>query len=240
MIQIRDLHKYFGPLHVLKGINLEVKKGEVLSIIGSSGSGKSTLLYCINGLETIEKGDIIVNNIHVHAKQTNLNQVRQKMGMVFQQWNSFPHLTAVENVALAPKIVKGKSKAEARVIALSQLEHVGLSDKVDAYPNALSGGQQQRLAIARALAMEPDYMLFDEATSALDPELVGEVLDTMRLLAEEGMTMICVTHEMSFARDVSDRVAFFHDGVMEEIGAPLQIFGNPQSEHTRKFLAKVR
>ena len=240
MIQIRNLHKYFGPLHVLKGINLEVKKGEVLSIIGSSGSGKSTLLYCINGLETIEKGDIIVNNIHVHAKQTNLNQVRQKMGMVFQQWNSFPHLTAVENVALAPKIVKGKSKAEARAIALSQLEHVGLSDKVDAYPNALSGGQQQRLAIARALAMEPDYMLFDEATSALDPELVGEVLDTMRLLAEEGMTMICVTHEMSFARDVSDRVAFFHDGVMEEIGAPSQIFGDPQSEHTRKFLAKVR
>ena len=240
MIQIRDLHKYFGPLHVLKGINLEVKKGEVLSIIGSSGSGKSTLLYCINGLETIEKGDIIVNNIDVHAKQTNLNQVRQKMGMVFQQWNSFPHLTAVENVALAPKIVKGKSKAEARAIALSQLEHVGLSDKVDAYPNALSGGQQQRLAIARALAMEPDYMLFDEATSALDPELVGEVLDTMRLLAEEGMTMICVTHEMSFARDVSDRVAFFHDGVMEEIGAPSQIFGDPQSEHTRKFLAKVR
>jgi ABC-type polar amino acid transport system ATPase subunit len=240
MIQIRDLHKYFGPLHVLKGINLEVKKGEVLSVIGSSGSGKSTLLYCINGLETIQKGDIIVNDIHVHAKQTNLNQVRQKMGMVFQQWNSFPHLTAVENVALAPKIVKGKSKAEARQIALKQLAHVGLSDKVDAYPNALSGGQQQRLAIARALAMEPDYMLFDEATSALDPELVGEVLDTMRLLAEEGMTMICVTHEMSFARDVSDRVAFFHDGVMEEIGPPSQIFGTPQSEHTRKFLAKVR
>jgi ABC-type polar amino acid transport system ATPase subunit len=240
MIQIRDLHKYFGPLHVLKGINLEVKKGEVLSVIGSSGSGKSTLLYCINGLETIQQGDIIVNDIHVHAKQTNLNEVRQKMGMVFQQWNSFPHLTAVENVALAPKIVKGKSKAEAREIALIQLAHVGLSDKVDAYPNALSGGQQQRLAIARALAMEPDCMLFDEATSALDPELVGEVLDTMRLLAEEGMTMICVTHEMSFARDVSDRVAFFHDGVIEEIGPPAQIFGNPQSEHTRKFLAKVR
>ena len=162
------------------------------------------------------------------------------MGMVFQQWNSFPHLTAFENVALAPKIVKGKPKAEARQIALKQLAHVGLSDKVDAYPNALSGGQQQRLAIARALVMEPDYMLFDEATSALDPELVGEVLDTMRLLAEKGMTMICVTHEMSFARDVSDRVAFFHDGVMEKIGPPSQIFGAPQSEHTHKFLAKVR
>lgn len=240
MIKISNLHKYFGPLHVLKGINLEVKKGEVLSVIGASGSGKSTLLYCINGLETIQKGDIIVDDVQVHSKQTNINQLRQKMGMVFQQWNSFPHLTALENVALAPKIVKGKSKAEAREIALKQLIHVGLSDKVDAYPNALSGGQQQRLAIARALAMEPDYMLFDEATSALDPELVGEVLDTMRLLAEEGMTMICVTHEMSFARDVSDRVAFFHDGLMEEIGTPTQIFGDPQSPHAQKFLAKVR
>jgi len=240
MIQIRDLHKYYGPLHVLKGINLEVQKGEVLSVIGSSGSGKSTLLYCINGLETIQKGEIIVDDTNVHAKETNINNLRQKMGMVFQQWNSFPHLTAVENVALAPKIVKGKSKAEAHEIALKQLEHVGLGDKVNAYPNALSGGQQQRLAIARALAMEPEYMLFDEATSALDPELVGEVLDTMHLLAEEGMTMICVTHEMSFARDVSDRVAFFHDGVMEEIGKPSQIFGDAESEHTRKFLANVR
>ncbi len=240
MIKIRDLHKYYGPLHVLKGINLEVQKGEVLSVIGSSGSGKSTLLYCINGLETIQKGEIIVDDTNVHAKETNINNLRQKMGMVFQQWNSFPHLTAVENVALAPKIVKGKSKAEAHEIALKQLEHVGLGDKVNAYPNALSGGQQQRLAIARALAMEPEYMLFDEATSALDPELVGEVLDTMHLLAEEGMTMICVTHEMSFARDVSDRVAFFHDGVMEEIGKPSQIFGDAESEHTRKFLANVR
>ncbi len=191
-------------------------------------------------METIQKGEIIVDDTNVHAKETNINNLRQKMGMVFQQWNSFPHLTAVENVALAPKIVKGKSKAEAHEIALKQLEHVGLGDKVNAYPNALSGGQQQRLAIARALAMEPEYMLFDEATSALDPELVGEVLDTMHLLAEEGMTMICVTHEMSFARDVSDRVAFFHDGVMEEIGKPAQIFGDAESEHTRKFLANVR
>jgi len=160
--------------------------------------------------------------------------------MVFQQWNSFPHLTAIENVALAPKIVKGKSKAEAREIAVQRLTHVGLSDKLDVYPSALSGGQLQRLAIARALAMEPEYMLFDEATSALDPELVGEVLDTMRLLAEEGMTMICVTHEMGFARDVSDRVAYFHQGVMEEIGPPEQIFGDAVSEHTHKFLANVR
>lgn len=240
MISIRDLHKYFGALHVLKGIDLDVKKGEVLSVIGASGSGKSTLLYCINALETIQKGAVIVDGTDVHAKGTEINKLRQKMGMVFQQWNSFPHLTALENVALAPKIVKGLPKSEARDTAVKQLEHVGLSDKLNVYPSALSGGQQQRLAIARALAMEPTYMLFDEATSALDPELVGEVLDTMRLLAEEGMTMICVTHEMGFARDVSDRVAFFHQGMMEEIGPPKQIFNDAQSEHTRKFLSNVR
>ena len=240
MIEIHDLHKYFGSLHVLKGIDLNVEKGEVLSVIGASGSGKSTLLYCINGLEPVQQGTVVVDGTDVHAKGTDINRLRQQLGMVFQQWNSFPHLTALENVALAPKIVKGKSKADAREIAAQQLKHVGLGDKLDAYPSALSGGQQQRLAIARALAMEPEYMLFDEATSALDPELVGEVLETMRMLAEEGMTMICVTHEMGFARDVSDRVAFFHQGVMEEIGPPEQIFGNPQSEHTQKFLANVR
>lgn len=240
MIEILDLHKNYGALHVLKGIDLSVQKGEVLSIIGASGSGKSTLLYCLNGLETIHQGQVLVNGTDVHAKDTDINKLRQKMGMVFQQWNSFPHLTAIENVALAPHIVKRKSKAEARDIAAKQLKHVGLEDKLDVYPSALSGGQQQRLAIARALAMEPDYMLFDEATSALDPELVGEVLDTMRLLAEDGMTMICVTHEMSFARDVSDRVAFFRDGVLEEIGPPTQIFGDAQSEYTHKFLANVR
>lgn len=240
MIEIRDLHKYFGRLHVLKGIDLTVQKGEVLSVIGASGSGKSTLLYCINGLEPIQQGVVTVDSTDVHAKGTDINRLRTKLGMVFQQWNSFPHLTALENVALAPKIVKGKSRAEARDIAARQLAHVGLDEKLNAYPSALSGGQQQRLAIARALAMEPEYMLFDEATSALDPELVGEVLDTMRLLAEEGMTMICVTHEMGFARDVSDRVAYFHQGVMEEIGPPSQIFGDAQSQHTRKFLANVR
>ena len=240
MIEIRELHKYFGALHVLKGINLDVQKGEVLSVIGASGSGKSTLLYCINGLEVIQDGGVTVDGTDVHAKGTDINKLRQKLGMVFQQWNSFPHLTALENVALAPRIVKGKSKGEAREIAASQLKHVGLGEKLDVYPGALSGGQQQRVAIARALAMEPEYMLFDEATSALDPELVGEVLDTMRLLAEEGMTMLCVTHEMGFARDVSDRVAFFHQGVMEEIGPPAQIFGDAESEHTRKFLANVR
>jgi hydroxyproline transport system ATP-binding protein len=240
MISIRDLQKYFGALHVLKGIDLDVQKGEVLSVIGASGSGKSTLLYCINALEQIQQGVVTVDGTDVHAKGTDINKLRTKMGMVFQQWNSFPHLTALENVALAPRIVKGKSKSEAQDIAAKQLSHVGLGDKFGAYPSALSGGQQQRLAIARALAMEPTYMLFDEATSALDPELVGEVLDTMRLLADEGMTMICVTHEMGFARDVSDRVAYFHQGVMEEIGPPAQIFGDCQSAHTRKFLANVR
>lgn len=240
MIKVEGLHKYFGDLHILRGIDLEVQKGEVLSVIGASGSGKSTLLYCINGIESIQKGNVLVDDIDVHGKTTDLNQLRQRLGMVFQQWNSFPHLTALENVALAPRIVRKLSRSEANEIAVRQLKHVGLGDKLSVYPSALSGGQQQRLAIARALAMDPQYMLFDEATSALDPELVGEVLDTMRVLAEEGMTMICVTHEMGFARDVSDRVAYFHEGVVEEIGPPDQIFTDPQSENTRRFLAKVR
>ncbi len=240
MIDIRGLKKSFGALKVLNGIDLTVSNGEVLSIIGASGSGKSTLLYCINGLEPIQDGTVMVDGKDVHAKGTDLNELRQKLGMVFQQWNSFPHLTALENVALAPKIVKGKSKAEAREIATKQLKHIGLGDKLDAYPSALSGGQQQRLAIARALALEPDYMLFDEATSALDPELVNEVLDAMRLLAEEGMTMICVTHEMNFARDVSDRVAFFHTGRIDEIGTPTEIFETPKSKHLQKFLSNIR
>ena len=240
MIQIENVHKTFGNLQVLQGIDLAVQNGEVLSIVGASGSGKSTLLYCINGLESIDQGQIVIDGVDVHDKKTNLNQLRQKLGMVFQQWNSFPHLTALENVALAPRIVRKLSRSDAKEVAKKQLEHVGLDDKLNSYPNALSGGQQQRLAIARALAMEPDYMLFDEATSALDPELVGEVLDTMRLLAEEGMTMICVTHEMGFARDVSDRIAYVHEGMIEEIGSPKQIFNNPESDRTRQFLAKVR
>ena len=240
MIYIRGLKKSFGALKVLNGIDLTVSNGEVLSIIGASGSGKSTLLYCINGLEAIQDGTVRVDGKDVHAKGTNLNELRQKLGMVFQQWNSFPHLTALENVTLALKIVKGKSKAEAREIATRQLKHIGLGDKLDAYPSALSGGQQQRLAIARALALEPDYMLFDEVTSALDPELVNEVLDAMRLLAEEGMTMICVTHEMNFARDVSDRVAFFHNGRIDELGSPTEIFETPKSKHLQKFLSNIR
>ncbi len=240
MIEIKNVHKSFGDLHVLKGVDLTVEKGEVISIIGSSGSGKSTLLYCINALEPIQGGQIIVDGTDVHAKETDVNKLRQNIGMVFQQWNSFPHLTTLENVALAPKIVAGKSEQQADEIARKQLEHVGLGDKLDVYPNKMSGGQQQRLAIARALAMEPDYMLFDEVTSALDPELVGEVLDTLRLLSDEGMTMILVTHEIGFARDVSDRVAFFRDGVIEEIGPPSQVLQDSQSEHTRQFLSNVR
>jgi polar amino acid transport system ATP-binding protein len=240
MIEVENVHKSFGDLEVLKGINLTVQKGEVVSVIGGSGSGKSTLLTCINGLEPINSGRIRIDGTEVHARSTDLNKLRRKVGIVFQQWNAFPHLTVLENVTLAPRKVLGLGKKEADEIAVRQLTHVGLADKLAVYPGKLSGGQQQRMAIARALAMSPEYMLFDEVTSALDPQLVGEVLDTLRMLAEEGMTMICVTHEMAFARDVSDRVAFFHKGVMAEIGKPEQIFGNPQNPETQKFLSSVR
>ena len=239
MIKITNLHKQYGELEVLKGIDLEVPKGEVLSVIGSSGSGKSTLLYCINGLEPIQKGQIIVDDIDVHASDTNLNSVRQNMGMVFQQWNSFPHLTVLENVALAPKIVSKLSKSDALEIAEKQLRHVGLGDKLSQYPSALSGGQQQRLAIARALAMEPKCMLFDEATSALDPELVGEVLDTIRLLADEGMTMICVTHEMGFAKEVADQMIFMDEGMIVEKATTKDFFANPKNDRTKLFLSQI-
>ncbi|AWB50666.1 glutamine ABC transporter ATP-binding protein (plasmid) [Gemmobacter aquarius] len=236
MIEIENVRKSFGPLQVLKGIDLTVQKGEVLTIIGGSGSGKSTLLTCINGLEPIDSGRIKVDGTEVHAKGTDLNKLRQKLGIVFQQWNAFPHLTVRENVMLAPRKVLGIGKDEAAAIAEKQLSHVGLGDKLDVYPSRLSGGQQQRMAIARALAMSPGYMLFDEVTSALDPQLVGEVLDTLRMLASEGMTMICVTHEMKFAREVSDRVAFFSKGVMAEIGVPGQIFDAPQNPETAAFV----
>lgn len=239
MIEIQNVEKSFGSLKVLDGVSLSVDKGEVLSIIGGSGSGKSTLLMCINGLEAIQGGRITVDGTEVHAKATDLNQLRQKIGIVFQQWNAFPHLTVLENVTLALRKVLKKSKAEAEAIAIKQLEHVGLGDKLKAFPGKLSGGQQQRMAIARALAMEPKYMLFDEVTSALDPQLVGEVLDTMRLLAKEGMTMIVVTHEMAFAREVSDRVAFFKSGKIHEIGSPQQIFEAPQMPETKAFLNSV-
>ena len=237
MIEIENVRKSFGALEVLKGINLTVSKGEVLTVIGGSGSGKSTLLTCINGLEPIDSGKITVDGTEVHAKSTDLNKLRQKIGIVFQQWNAFPHLTVLENVMLAPRKVLGQSRAEAEAMAVKQLSHVGLGDKLAVYPTRLSGGQQQRMAIARALAMSPNYMLFDEVTSALDPQLVGEVLDTLRLLASEGMTMICVTHEMKFAREVSDRVAFFHKGVMAEIAPPAELFGNPKDPNLQQFLA---
>lgn len=239
MIEIKGVHKSFGDLEVLKGIDLTVNRGEVVSIIGASGSGKSTLLYCINAIEKINKGNIIVDGIDVHDKQTDINALRQNLGMVFQQWNSFPHLTVLENAALAPQVVKGFSKEKAEEIATKELTHVGLGDKLHEYPTKMSGGQQQRLAIARALAMEPPYMLFDEVTSALDPELVGEVLDTLRLLRDDGMTMICVTHEIAFAKEVSDKVAFFHEGLIEEIGTPQEVLDNPQKERTQQFLSKV-
>tara|TARA_R110001583_G_scaffold20698_2_gene79258 strand:- start:2603 stop:3325 length:723 start_codon:yes stop_codon:yes gene_type:complete len=239
MIEIKGVHKSFGDLEVLKGIDLTVNRGEVVSIIGASGSGKSTLLYCINAIEKINKGNIIVDGVDVHDKHTDINALRQNLGMVFQQWNSFPHLTVLENAALAPQVVKGFSKEKAEKIATKELTHVGLGDKLHEYPTKMSGGQQQRLAIARALAMEPPYMLFDEVTSALDPELVGEVLDTLRLLRDDGMTMICVTHEIAFAKEVSDKVAFFHEGLIEEIGTPQEVLDNPQKERTQQFLSKV-
>ena len=236
MIEIDNVHKRFGSLEVLKGVSLAVDKGEVLSLIGGSGSGKSTLLMCINGLEPIMQGAIRVDGIDVHAPATDLNRLRQRIGIVFQQWNAFPHLTVLENVMLAPRKVLGLDRQQAEEVAVRQLAHVGLREKLKAFPSKLSGGQLQRMAIARALAMSPEYMLFDEVTSALDPQLVGEVLDTMRMLSEEGMTMILVTHEIRFARDVSDRVAFFRDGVIHELGTPAQVIDNPQRPETAEFL----
>ena len=240
MIEVENLRKSFGALEVLKGVSLSVAKGEVVSIIGGSGSGKSTLLTCINGLEPIQGGRVLIDGIEVHARGTDLNRLRRRVGIVFQQWNAFPHLTVLENVTLAPRKVLGMSRAAAEEVAVRQLTHVGLADKLKVYPGRLSGGQQQRMAIARALAMQPSCMLFDEVTSALDPQLVGEVLDTLKMLAAEGMTMICVTHEMGFARDVSHRVAFFHQGVIAEIGPPDRIFGAAEHPETRRFLSAVR
>ncbi len=239
MIELEDVRKSFGPLEVIRGVTLTVGTGEVLSLIGGSGSGKSTMLMCINGLEAIQGGRIKVDGTVVHAPGTNLNRLRQRIGIVFQQWNAFPHLTVLENVMLAPRKVLGQGRAEAEAVAIEKLRHVGLGDKFAVYPSRLSGGQQQRMAIARALAMSPGYMLFDEVTSALDPQLVGEVLDTMRLLSAEGMTMIVVTHEIAFAREVSDRVAFLQAGQIHEIGPPEQVIGNPQRAETAAFLKAV-
>ena len=238
MIRIIDVHKSFGQLEVLKGINMDVEQNKVHSILGASGSGKSTLLQCINGLEKIQKGKILVDEIEVNDKKTNLNSLRKKIGIVFQQFNVFPHLTTLENVTLALKTVLKKNKKEAKEIAEQQIQKIGLSDKMNVYPSKLAGGQQQRLAIARALAMSPSYMLFDEITSALDPMLVGEVLDALRLLKNEGMTMMIVTHEIRFAKEVSDRVSFLNEGQVIESGSPNEIIDSPKEAETIKFLER--
>ena len=236
MIEIENVRKSFGSLEVLKGIDLTVQKGEVVTIIGGSGSGKSTLLTCINGLEPIDSGRIVVDGTEVHARSTDLNKLRRKIGIVFQQFNAFPHLTVLENVMLAQVKVLKRPKAEAEAEAVKQLNHVGLGDKLKVYPSRLSGGQQQRMAIARALAMEPDLMLFDEPTSALDPEWVGEVLDLIRSIADGRQTILIVTHEMQFAREIADRIVFMDAGQIVEISEPDQFFTNPTSERAKTFL----
>ncbi len=239
MIKVVDLHKSFGQLHVLKGVNEHIKPGEVVSIIGPSGGGKSTFLRCLNLLETPEKGQIFFEGVDITAKKVDINLHRQKMGMVFQHFNVFPHLSVKENITLAPVLLKKKTKEEAEEAAKKLLARVGLLDKIDEHPGRLSGGQKQRLAIVRALAMEPDVMLFDEPTSALDPEMVGEVLQVIKDLVREGMTTVIVTHEMGFAREVSDRILFMDEGIIAESGSPQQIFSNPQNPRTKDFLSKV-
>lgn len=236
MIKITQLNKSFGDLHVLKDINMSVFESDVVCLIGSSGSGKSTLLRCLNFLEKKDNGQIIIEGKEVNPRTDNLNKIREKVGMVFQNFNLFPHKTVLENIIEAPIKVKGASKEAAISNAKQLLSKVGLEDKADVYPSKLSGGQKQRVAIARALAMEPDIMLFDEPTSALDPELVGEVLTTMKDLAEEGMTMVVVTHEMGFAKEVADRIVYMHDGKIVEHGTPDEFFNNPKEERTREFL----
>lgn len=239
MINVKNLHKCFGENEVLKGINENIKKGEVVVVIGPSGSGKSTFLRCLNLLEVPTDGEIIFEDKNITDKNTNINEIREKMGMVFQQFNLFPHKTVLSNLTIAPINVKNKSKAEAEKKAKDLLKKVGLLEKADAYPASLSGGQKQRIAIARALAMEPDVMLFDEPTSALDPEMVGEVLSVMKDLAKEGMTMVVVTHEMGFAREVGDRILFMDGGNIVEQGTPEEIFDNPKNPRTQDFLSKV-
>ena len=239
MITVTDLCKSFGKLEVLKGVNVEIDKGDVICVIGPSGSGKSTFLRCLNLLETPTSGSILFEGDELTDKKIDLNKHRQKMGMVFQQFNLFPHMTVLDNLTCAPIMLKKTPKAEAEKKAMDLLARVGLADRADAWPNQLSGGQKQRVAIVRALCMEPDVMLFDEPTSALDPEMVGEVLDVMKELAKSGMTMVVVTHEMGFAREVSNRVLFLDDGVIAEQGTPAEIFGAPKCERLQSFLAKV-
>lgn len=239
MIRVSNLHKSFGKNDVLKGIDEHIKKGEVVVVIGPSGSGKSTFLRCLNLLEEPTSGKIIFEDNDITDKKVDINKIREKMGMVFQQFNLFPHKTVLENLTIAPIKVKGLSKAEAEKKAIELLDRVGLTNKAKSYPSSLSGGQKQRIAIARALAMEPDVMLFDEPTSALDPEMVGEVLNVMKDLAKEGMTMVVVTHEMGFAKEVGDRIIFMDNGNIIEQGTPDEIFSNPKNSRTIDFLSKV-
>jgi polar amino acid transport system ATP-binding protein len=239
MIVVENLHKYFGDIQAVKGVDLRVKTGEVVIIVGPSGSGKSTVLRCLNHLEVPTGGAVYIDGVHLEDKQTDINEVRAEVGMVFQQFNLFPHLTALENVTIAQKLVRKRGKEEADHIGMEQLTRVGIPEKANSYPRQLSGGQQQRVAIARSLAMNPKIMLFDEPTSALDPEMIKEVLDVMLDLAQAGMTMVVVTHEMGFARSAADRVMFMDEGQVVEIATPHDLYNNPQHERTKLFLSKV-
>lgn len=239
MIKFARVNKYFGQFHVLKDINLEIKQGEVVVVIGPSGSGKSTMLRCINRLETINDGELIVDGIKVNDRKTNINELRKHVGMVFQHFNLYPHKKVIDNITLAPRKVLGISEAEAKKTARMYLEKVGIPEKADSYPSQLSGGQQQRVAIARGLAMKPKIMLFDEPTSALDPEMIGEVLDVMKALAKKGMTMVVVTHEMGFAKEVADRVIFMDQGQIVEDALPADFFAKPREERARVFLSRL-
>jgi len=239
MITFSNVNKWFGDLHVLRDINLSVEAGDVMVVCGPSGSGKSTLIRCINRLEPIQKGDLIVDGMNVHDRKTNMTQLRAEIGFIFQQFNLYPHMTALGNITLAPMKVRKLKKEEAEKLGREILERVGLGDKVDSYPAQLSGGQQQRVAIARGLCMSPKIMLFDEPTSALDPEMINEVLDVMVNLAKEGMTMIVVTHEMGFAREVAKRILFMDEGKIVEIAPPEEFFNKPKSERTKLFLSKI-
>lgn len=239
IISMKNIDKYYDDFHVLKNVDFSVKKGEIVVICGPSGSGKSTLIRCINGLEDIDEGEIIVDDIDIHASKKNLQEIRSEVGMVFQHFNLFPHLTILENITLAPTLVKNIDKNEAKKVAMSLLEKVKLSNKANSYPSDLSGGQKQRVAIARSLAMKPKIILFDEPTSALDPETIGDVLSVMKDLAKENFTIVCVTHEMGFAKEVGDRIVFMDHGVIIEENTPEEFFNNPKSDRARKFLNEI-
>jgi polar amino acid transport system ATP-binding protein len=239
VISFNGVNKWYGDFQVLKNINLKIAKGEVVVVCGPSGSGKSTMIRCINRLEPIQEGDILVDGMNVSDPRTNMTLLRAEVGFVFQQFNLYPHMTVMENITLAPTLVRGMSRGDATAIGMDLLRKVGIPDKAGSYPSQLSGGQQQRVAIARGLAMQPKIMLFDEPTSALDPEMINEVLDVMKSLAREGMTMVCVTHEMGFAREVADRVIFMDDGYLIEENTPEEFFHNPQSDRTKDFLSKI-